>query len=260
MDWYTSHQFAPRKLALSWPSIFVSNNYQLHHSDSRGERRSDSYAFLALPCQVWPSSAAMFYPLVSYRAFSEGFGGRGHLVPSPMGLPRQPVRLLWSVMLRLSWTSLICLDRWCSFQYVRSFNAFSKVQIKTEKTGTLAHAGRKINASAVFFLLSQPIVVSNPDRKLEFTAYWVLCTFSNLLRSCLFFHFTLGERSTGTGCPRRWNHSFAKLNGTLSNPFGSCRFPAKLSEGLFVSESFGMTCNTSNLSFIPQCNSSNSEG
>lgn len=38
VDWYTGHQFALWKLALSFSSIFVEGNQRLHHSSWQGKR------------------------------------------------------------------------------------------------------------------------------------------------------------------------------------------------------------------------------
>lgn len=109
---------------------------------------------------------------------------------------------------------------------------------------------------ALSLLLLQTLIESFSSQLIEFCALFAIyCEVASSSIS------SVGERSPGRSCPECWNHSFAKLNGTLSDPSGSCCFPAKLSERLvlFVTESSGMTCNTSDLSFNLLCNNSNSE-
>jgi len=60
MDWYTSHQFAPRKLALSSPSVFVRNNRPLHHSSQGAKRAGMAHRFLCLSYSLLPDS--VLYP------------------------------------------------------------------------------------------------------------------------------------------------------------------------------------------------------
>lgn len=108
------------------------------------------------------------------------------------------------------------------------------------------------------FSRSQPIVITIPDWMLQFTPYWVLCSPCNFLQSCLFLHFTLYEHESVWSCPWYWNMSFAKLNLKLSTLFNCFCFPPQNSWRdcfYFVTKSSGMTCNTPNLAFNPQCNS-----
>lgn len=92
---------------------------------------------------------------------------------------------------------------------------------------------------------------------LQFKPYWVLCSLCNFLQSCLFPYFTLYEHESVWSCPWFLNLSFAKLNSKLSTMFNCFCYPPQNSWRdcfYFVTKSSGMTCNTPNLAFNPQCN------
>lgn len=91
-------------------------------------------------------------------------------------------------------------------------------------------------------------------------AYWVLCSPCNFLQSCLFFPFhplwawagVCRELSTVLKpelCQTKLNtfHSVQLLLFSSLNSWSDCFY--------FVTKSSGMTCNTPNLAFNPQCNS-----
>ncbi len=138
---------------------------------------------------------------------------------------------------------------------------FNSEFCRTQEEGR--HTRRKINASVIFssfFLHSQPIVITISDRKLQFTTYWVLCSLCNFLQSCLYFPFHPVRARAGV-CrelstvlkPELWQtklntfHSVLLLLFPPLNSWSDCFY--------FVTKSSGMTCNTPNLAFNPQCNS-----
>lgn len=109
-----------------------------------------------------------------------------------------------------------------------------------------------------FFLCSQPIVITISDRKLQFTTYWVLCSLCNFLQSRLFFPFHPVRARAGV-CQELSTVLKLELYQTKLNTFHSVLlllFPPLNSWGdcfYFVTKSSGMTCNTPNLVFNPQC-------
>lgn len=104
-------------------------------------------------------------------------------------------------------------------------------------------------------LLLQSLIERFSSHLIEFCAVFAISC-----KVACSFHFTLCEHepeSVGS-CPQCWNLSFAKLNWTLSTLFYCFCFPPLNSWSdwfYFVTKSSGMTCNTPNLAFNPQCNS-----
>lgn len=104
-------------------------------------------------------------------------------------------------------------------------------------------------------LLLQSLIERFSSHLIEFCAVFAISC-----KVACSFHFTLCEHepeSVGS-CPGCWNLSFDKLNWTLSTLFYCFCFPPLNSWSdwfYFVTKSSGMTCNTPNLAFNPQCNS-----